>query len=79
MTTYQQTVATLLADPATSYWLKDALRTVSERDILDALDDAEMLVTILQDEMLVTILQERAARTETTMLCSCLKDSSLKD
>jgi hypothetical protein len=33
----------LLNDPATSYWLKDAIRALEKRDPLDAVRDAEVL------------------------------------
>ena len=31
-------------DPAASYWLKDAVKTLTDRDIVDALQDAEVLL-----------------------------------
>lgn len=40
---------TILNDPAASYWLKDALRSATRRDIVDAINDAETLLAILQD------------------------------
>jgi len=33
----------ILADPAASFWLKDAIKTLLQRDCLDAATDAEML------------------------------------
>ena len=39
----------ILNDPSASYWLKDALRSATRRDIVDALNDAEALLAILQD------------------------------
>jgi hypothetical protein len=42
-------ISEVLADPCASYWLKDALRSVAHRDIVDALNDAEALLAILQD------------------------------
>lgn len=36
-----------LADPSTSYWLRDALKTAIKRDPVDALNDAEKLVELL--------------------------------
>lgn len=42
--------AALLADPSTSYWLKDALRAAEGRDLLDALADAETLVEVLSEQ-----------------------------
>jgi len=41
------TIPEVLADPCTSYWLKDALRSATRRDIIDALNDAETLVDLL--------------------------------
>jgi hypothetical protein len=43
------TIPEILADPCSSYWLKDALRSAVRRDIVDALNDAEALIAILQD------------------------------
>jgi hypothetical protein len=37
------TIPEVLADPCTSYWLKDALRSAMRRDIVDALNDADFL------------------------------------
>lgn len=37
----------LTRDRGTSFWLKDAMATMKERDICDALNDAEMLVIYL--------------------------------
>lgn len=38
----------LLASPSVSFWLKDALRAMTNRDPLDALNDAELLVEVLK-------------------------------
>jgi hypothetical protein len=43
------TIPEVLADPAASYWLKDALCSAVRRDIVDAVNDAETLLAILQD------------------------------
>lgn len=40
-------VAMVLADPAVSYWLKDALRRALRRDPVDAYYDAKLLVELL--------------------------------
>lgn len=40
-----------LADPATTYWLRDALKSALLRDPVDALRDAEKLATLLQDRL----------------------------
>jgi hypothetical protein len=37
----------LLASPSVSFWLKDALRAMTNRDPVDALNDAELLVEVL--------------------------------
>ena len=41
-------IAAVLRDPATSYWLREAVQAANRRDPLDALRDAEMLVEMLQ-------------------------------
>ena len=38
----------VLADPAASFWLKDALRTALDRDPVDAANDAEVLAQLLE-------------------------------
>lgn len=40
---------TVLADPAASFWLKDAIKAALKRDALNALRDAEILVKVLQE------------------------------
>jgi hypothetical protein len=42
------TIEQIVADPAASYWLKDALKQAVTRDPLDALHDAITLTTILR-------------------------------
>lgn len=44
-------VLEVLADPSTTYWLRDALKTSLTRDPVDALRDAEALVGILADRL----------------------------
>ncbi|MCP4900094.1 MAG: hypothetical protein GY906_24250 [bacterium] len=39
---------TMLDNPATSYWLRDALKSALRRDCVDAVHDAEILVTLLR-------------------------------
>lgn len=39
--------AELLANPCTSFWLKDAIRESLNRDVCDAATDAEVLLAIL--------------------------------
>ena len=36
----------ILADPAASYWLKEAIRALLSRDALDAVHDAELLAKL---------------------------------
>jgi hypothetical protein len=40
-----------LADPSTTYWLRDALKSSLARDPVDALRDAEALVDLLRDHL----------------------------
>lgn len=42
-------ISTTLRDPATSDWLRDALRTAMERDPVDAANDAEVLARLLDE------------------------------
>jgi hypothetical protein len=37
----------VLADPAASFWLKEALRSALSRDPVDAANDAEVLAQLL--------------------------------
>ena len=37
----------VLKDPATSYWLKNAIKTLLDRDIVDAINDAKHLHSLL--------------------------------
>lgn len=47
MTTSPEIAATL-ADPAASYWLRDALRAALTRDPIDTANDATRLVLLLE-------------------------------
>jgi hypothetical protein len=40
-----------LADPSTTYWLRDALKSSLARDPVDALRDAEALTDLLRDRL----------------------------
>ena len=53
---------TILDDPAASYWLKDRLRELAERDPVDALHDLEALVAVQKEK-----LGESPALSETLM------------
>ena len=41
----------ILADPAASHWLKEALKSALERDPVDALNDALALAGVLEDRL----------------------------
>ena len=53
----QPTIEGVLADPAASVWLKNALRSALERDPVDAANDAEMLLRLLDDRLRVLFKQ----------------------
>ena len=44
-------ILSTLADPSTTYWLRDALKSALPRDPVDALRDAEALVDLLKDRL----------------------------
>lgn len=48
---------TILADPAASYWLKQALLSALERDAVDALIDAEALAEALRERLGAVLLE----------------------
>ena len=41
----------IMADPAASFWLKEALQKAITRDPVDALNDAEVLVAVLKGRL----------------------------
>ena len=41
----------VLADPSSSYWLRDAIKSAMKRDPLDALRDAETLAEVLRENL----------------------------
>lgn len=43
------TIEGVLADPAASFWLKDALRSALERDPVDAANDTAVLASLLDE------------------------------
>lgn len=45
------TAEDVIADEATSFWLKAALRTALERDPVDALNDAIVLAATLEERL----------------------------
>jgi len=46
----KHSVAEILLDPTISYWLKDAIKSLSNRDTLDALRDVELLKSLWDDK-----------------------------
>jgi hypothetical protein len=40
----------LVNDPSTSYWLKQQITKLQNRDVLDGLIDAEILVEVLKEK-----------------------------
>lgn len=44
-------ILSLLNNPATSYWLREAIKSAFARDPLDSLQDAETLVELLQQRL----------------------------
>lgn len=62
-------IAAVISDPASSYWLKDALSLALDRDPIDAVNDAEALFDLLDlrtsamfDKMLSDPLQATVQR-----------------
>lgn len=43
-----RSIEEVLADPCTSYWLKAAISSLSQRDPVDALNDALVLAALLE-------------------------------
>jgi len=46
-----RSIEEVLADPGTSYWLKAAIFSLSQRDPVDALNDALVLAALLEARM----------------------------
>ena len=44
-------VAEVLSDPASSFWLRQSLRSALERDPVDALNDALVLASVLDAQL----------------------------
>ena len=59
-------IAATIADPATSYWLKSALRSATDRDVTDARADAFRLHYLLKalDEAIEADALERARESD---------------
>lgn len=49
--TASQKIQQVLASPDVSYWLKDALRALLERDAVDATKDAELLAKLMSERL----------------------------
>ena len=47
-------------NPATSFWLQNALEEALERDIVDAVNDAELLLSLLREHLDKIMLIEKA-------------------
>lgn len=58
------TIPEVLNDPATSYWLKDTLRSALKRDIVDAANDAEVLAKLLANRCAKLTHQRHAMTAE---------------
>jgi len=56
------TLKEILADPAISCWLKDAIKAAYERDPLDALHDARHLLKMLGDRYTQIVNRELGYR-----------------
>ena len=50
------TIQEVLADPAASFWLKNALRSALIRDPVDAARDAEVLFALLESVAVESLL-----------------------
>jgi hypothetical protein len=48
-TAAMRTIAEVLDDKSTSFWLRSALASAITRDPIDAFNDAEVLVELLRD------------------------------
>lgn len=68
--TYKEMVAELLSNPATSYWLRNAIDTLEERDIIDARHDVEYLATLYRVR-LAEVLTEALGEEESAIEKDC--------
>lgn len=46
----KQTIESIIRDPSTSFWMRNALDSALDRDPVDAANDAEVLAQVLKDE-----------------------------
>jgi len=49
--TSRQWIENILGDPTTSFWLKNAIKTLMDRDVIDASKDATILCKIMQKRL----------------------------
>lgn len=50
-----RSIEDVLADPTTSYWLKAAIRSLTERDPVEALNDALVLAALLEARLRIAL------------------------
>lgn len=62
---YIETRAAIIADPAATYWLRDAMAALEKRDPVDALKDAETLLRLAQLRVTEILGTDVAAHGET--------------
>lgn len=67
------TIDEVLNDPATSYWLKDALASALGRDPVDAANDAEVLLDVLAHR-LKQMTQDMRALAMATPIAQTISD-----
>lgn len=53
--TLLRSIEEVLADPATSYWLKAAIQSLANRDPVDALNDALVLAALLEERLRIVL------------------------
>jgi hypothetical protein len=55
----EPTIQKVLNSPSTSYWLKNALDSALNRDVVDAAYDAQLLADLLKSRMNQTIRHQQ--------------------
>ena len=48
---HQELISRILKSDETSRWLKDAIKTLFNRDIVDSINDVELLLSLLNKEL----------------------------
>jgi len=48
---HQELISRILKSDETSHWLKDAIKTLFNRDIVDSIHDVELLLSLLNKEL----------------------------